>query len=80
MVEVTAVLLALLGKFWPYIVGGAGILFAMWKARQSGALAERAKAAEAERRARSIADEIDDAIAGRSPGANREELKKWRER
>lgn len=76
----TALAFSLLAKFWPYIVGGAGILFAMWKARQSGALAERAKQAEAERKARSIADEIDDAVAGRSPDANREELKKWRAR
>ena len=73
----TAVLLALIGKFWPYIVGGAGILFAMWKARQSGALAERAKAAEAERKARTISEEVDNDIGTLPPSEARERLKTW---
>ena len=73
----TALALSLLGKFWPYIVGGAGILFAMWKARQSGALAERAKAAEAERKARTIADQVDNDIGTLPPSEARERLKTW---
>lgn len=76
----TALALSLLAKAWPYLIGAGGILFAMWKARQSGTVAERNKQAVAERKARSIADEIDDAVAGRSPAANRAELKKWAKR
>lgn len=75
-----SIILALLAQFWPYVVGAAGVLFALWKARQSGARAERAKQARAEQKARDIADEIDDAIAGRSPSSNRSELKRWAKR
>jgi len=73
----TALVLSLLAKFLPYLIGGAGVLLALWKARQSGVKAERAKRAAEELKARDIADEIDDAIAGRSPASNRDELKKW---
>ena len=73
----TAVLLA---KLWPYILGAGGILFAMWKARQSGAMSERAKQAVAERKARSIADQVDNDIGALPPSQAREELKRWSER
>lgn len=76
----SALALSLLAKFWPYLIGGAGVLLALWKARQSGAKAERAKRVAEEAKARTVADEIDDAIAGRSPDANRDELKRWAKR
>lgn len=53
---------------------GAGLLFA---ARKSGAKAERARQAASEAKARTIADEIDDAVAGRTPEENRARLRKW---
>lgn len=60
------------------IMGGLlAVLVAFFKGNSRGARLERAKQAEAEHKARTIADEIDDAVAGRSPQANREELKKW---
>ena len=63
------------------IMGGLlAVLVAFFKGNSRGARLERDKQADAERKARSIADAIDDAVAGRSPSANRDELKKWRER
>lgn len=63
------------------IMGGLlAVLVAFFKGNSRGARLERAKQAEAERKARTIADEIDDAVAGRSPDANREELRKWSKR
>jgi hypothetical protein len=76
----TTIILAVLGKFWPVILAGFGAL--MWGVRQrrAGANAERAKQAKAEAKARDIADEIDDAVAGRSADENRKELAKWSRR
>lgn len=68
---------ALLLQLWPYILGAIVAAFGAWKIRQSGVNAERAKQATAEASARSEAQAIDDAIAGRSPSANRDELRKW---
>ena len=53
------------------------VLAALWYGRRSGAAAERKRQADDGRKAKTVADEIDDAIAGRSPDANREELRKW---
>jgi len=50
--------------------------FLLW-VRSSGAKAERQKQADERAKARTVADEIDDAVAGRAPAKNREELKKW---
>lgn len=60
------------------IVGG--ILAALgwgYSQRRAGAKTERAKQDAREAKARTIADEIDDAVAGRSPDENRKELGKW---
>lgn len=76
----STLLLSLIFKAGPFLIGGAGVLLALWKARQSGVKAERAKQAAEELKARDIADEIDGAIAGRSPASNRDELKKWAKR
>ncbi len=53
---------------------GAALLWA----RRSGVKSAQAKQAKAEAKARDISDEIDDAVAGRAPAKNREELKTWR--
>jgi hypothetical protein len=45
--------------------------------RKAGIASEREKQAAREAKARTIADEIDDAVAGRSPDDNRKELGKW---
>jgi hypothetical protein len=59
---------------------GAVILAALgwgFHQRKAGAEFEREKQAAREAKARTIADEIDDAVAGRSPDDNRKELGKW---
>lgn len=59
---------------------GAGfiaVVAAFVKGRLSGAEAERNKQAADQAAARSEAQEIDDAVAGRAPDANRTELGKW---
>ena len=73
----TTIILALLGKFWPFLLAGFGALAWGLKQRRAGASAERAKRDREEAKARDVADEIDDAIAGRDPKANREELRRW---
>jgi len=45
--------------------------------RKAGTASEREKQAAREAKARTIADEIDDAVAGRSPDDNRKELSEW---
>ncbi len=62
---------AALGAVLMFVVG------AFFKGRSSGKAAEREKQRKEEEKARTIADEIDDAVAGRSPASNREELKRW---
>lgn len=60
------------------IVGG--ILAALgygYSQRRAGAKTEREKQQAEQRKARTIADEIDDAVAGRSPSEVEKELSKW---
>lgn len=62
------------------MAGGAALLaiiLAFMKGRLDGAKLERANQATREAKARSEADAIDDAVAGRTPQENRERLKKW---
>lgn len=73
----TAFLLGLLPTIWPYILGAIGLVATFFYARHGGAASERAKQAKAELRARETADEVEDAIAGRSAGENRERLRTW---
>lgn len=65
-----------------YALGAAVVVafIAFMKGRLSGAERERNKQAASEAKARDIADEIDDAIAGRDPGKNRKDLKSWSRR
>ena len=73
----TAILVSLALKFWPYIVGAIGLALGAFRWRASIVKAERARVAKQEAKARTIADDIDDAVAGREPAKNREELKRW---
>lgn len=60
------------------ILGGIVIaIVALFKGRIDGAAKERAKRTEERLKARDIADDIDDAVEGRAPATNREELKRW---
>jgi len=77
----SAIIAMLASKAGTYLVG-AGVVIAAFvatyvKGRISGATLERDRQAASEAKAKSIADEIDDAVAGRSPDANRTELGKW---
>lgn len=58
------------------IGAGAIAAFLAWF-RSSAIKSERARVAKQEAKARDISDEIDDAVAGRDPAKNREELKRW---
>lgn len=58
----------------------AGIAAAIgwgFKQRRDGASAERAKQAEAERKARTIADEVENDIGAMPPAEARKELSRW---
>ena len=57
--------------------GIIGIVAALFKGRIDGAAKERQKRTEERLKARDIADDIDDAVEGRAPATNREELKRW---
>jgi hypothetical protein len=61
------------------VLGGAALAVtaAYAKGRLSGRRSERDRQAREEWKARDMADEIDDAVAGRSPGENRERLSRW---
>lgn len=60
------------------IMGGIiGAIAWGFRQRLAGAAAERAKQASAQSKAVSEAQAIDDAIAGRAPATNREELSRW---
>lgn len=59
------------------LAGLGGILFAFIKGDRRGAARERQKHAQDRLKAREVADDIEDAIAGRSPDENRKKLKRW---
>jgi hypothetical protein len=56
------------------------IVAAFLKGRVSGAAKERAKQAAAEKKARDVADQVDNDIGALPPGKAREELKTWSKR
>jgi hypothetical protein len=76
----TALLLAFLGKFWIFIAPVLAALAWGVHQRRAGAQAARARQAASEAKARTIAEEIDDAVAGRTAEENRERLRKWSKR
>lgn len=75
----TAWLLSLIDVKW--LLGGLGALvfglIAMFKGRADGAAKEREKQLTRDAKARDTADEIDDAVAGRTAAENRKRLSKW---
>ena len=66
-----SILIALGGVF-------VALIAAFFKGRIEGARAERTKQAEAEIRARDVADQVDNDIGAMPPDAARKELGKWR--
>jgi membrane protein DedA with SNARE-associated domain len=65
-----AILVAALGAL-------AGLIIAYARGRVVGARLEHAQQAEAEKKARDIADQVDKDIGAMSPFDAREELKRW---
>jgi hypothetical protein len=59
------------------LAGLAAVVAAIVRSRRAGAAAERAKQVEAERRARTIADEVDNDVGAIPPKKARKELKEW---
>jgi hypothetical protein len=76
----TALLFAFLGKFWFVIAGTLGVLGWGISQRRSGAKAERAKQAAAEKQARDISDDVQNDVGALTPEQAREALKKWSKR
>lgn len=59
------------------MAGIAGALMAFLKGNSRGARLERDRQAKAERKARDIADQVDNDIGALPPNRAREELKTW---
>jgi len=60
-----------------FLAGIAPVVAAIVRGRRAGAAAERARQAERERKARAVADEVDNDIGAMPPAEAREELSKW---
>lgn len=64
-----------------WLLGGLGALvfglIAMFKGRADGAAKEREKQLRKDAKARDMADEIEDAVAGRTAEQNRKRLSRW---
>lgn len=60
-----------------FIAGALAIIGLYAKARRAGAKAERAEQAQADAKARDVADDIEQAVAGNGPAKNRKELARW---
>jgi len=73
----TAFLLSLLLKAWPFILAAGGALLWGWKQRSAGAAKERAKQSAADAKARDVADEVQNDVGAMTPEQQREALRKW---
>jgi len=73
----TALVLSLIEQLWPYLLAALGALLALWRVYAAGRKAEKAKQAEAEMRARDIADQIDNDVGAVPPAEARKELGRW---
>lgn len=81
MSVVLAFLSTSLGQWIVGVFGVIGaVIVAHFKGKRDGKALERAKQADAERRARTIADEVDNDIGALPSGQAREELRKWAKR
>ncbi|MFD2056551.1 hypothetical protein ACFSQT_26775 [Mesorhizobium calcicola] len=69
--------LALLGQCWPYLLAAGAALAGLWTAYAKGKASQKASQDAADAAARSEAQKIDDAVAGRAPDSNRGRLAKW---
>lgn len=59
------------------LIGVVSVIIAMFKGRVDGAAKEREKRLKQDAKARDVADEIDDAVAGRTATENRKRLSRW---
>lgn len=73
----SAILIAVVGQIWPYLIAAVAGLGFLWSAYSKGKAAERAKQIAADAAAATEASKIDDAVAGRAPDENRKGLGKW---
>lgn len=78
MVELILSLVAGAPAWLIYVIAGiVGVFGIYFKGRSDGKGVEKSRQAEANTAAKSIADEIDAAVAGRDADTNRERLSKW---
>jgi len=73
----SAILIELALKFWPYVAAVGAALLLVLQQRRAGAKAERAKQAEREAKTRDIADQVDNDVGALPPADARKELGKW---
>lgn len=59
------------------VAGIASLLGLFFAGRKQGKAAAEAARLKEEAKARQVSDDIDDAVAGRTPAENREKLGKW---
>lgn len=70
-------LTAIIADLWPVIIAIIGAAGWGIHQRRAGAKSEQAKRNAERMKARTEADRIEDAIAGRDPDDNRSELRRW---
>ncbi|MCZ8546910.1 hypothetical protein OOJ09_22210 [Mesorhizobium qingshengii] len=68
---------ALIEQLWPYLLAGLMAIAGIWTAYAKGKASQKARQAAADAAARTEAQKIDDAVAGRAPDDNRARLGKW---
>lgn len=73
----SAILIAVVGQIWPYLIAAVAGLGFLWSAYSKGKAAERAKQIAADAAAATEGQKIDDAVAGRAPDDNRGRLGQW---
>lgn len=69
--------ITLLGQIWPYLLATGAALAGLWTAYARGRASQKARQDAADAAARTEAQKIDDAVAGRTPDDNRGRLGRW---
>ncbi|MER8466501.1 hypothetical protein [Mesorhizobium sp. M1396] len=69
--------LALFGQVWPYLLAIGAALAGLWTAYAKGKASQKARQDAADAAARTEAQKIDDAVAGRTLDDNRGRLGRW---